>query len=138
MECLFKLLRAAALQVELQKKSSALGDTQKHVEKLKQEHSDIKTRLEQLTEEGLLQKTELEKKVQGMNTEHQKTQQERDAQAIELQKVKKDLSKASTALKESQTLLEKEKKSSTAALEEKVGFGMLVFLEKDSKAPVYP
>lgn len=113
--------RAAALQEELQKKSSALGDAQTHVQRLEQEQSDIKTRLEKLIGEGNVQKSELEKKLQGLSMEHQKIKQERDTQAKELQKVKEALNKASAALKESETQLEKEKKGSTAALEEKVG-----------------
>lgn len=121
-------LRAATLQEELQKKSSTLGDAQKHVEKLEQEKSANTTRLKQLTEEGHKQKSELEKKIQGMRKEHQKTQEERDAQAKELQQVKEALSKTSIALKDNQIQLEKEKKSSTAVLEEKVGSGILVFL----------
>lgn len=126
----YAAFRAAALQEELGMKSSALGQAQKHVEKLEQEQSDIKTRLVRLTEDGNVQKAELEKKLQGMSTEHQKTRQEKEAQSKELQKVNEALTKASTALKESQTQLEKEKKSSTAALVEKVGSVMPVFLQR--------
>lgn len=126
--------RAAALQEELGKKSSALGQAQKHAEKLEQEQSGIKTRLVRLTADGNVQKAELEKKLQGMSTEHQKTQQEKEAQTKELHEVNEALTKASTALKESRTQLEKEKKSSTAALEQKVGSVMPVFLQKQYKA----
>lgn len=130
-------LRVATLQEELQKKSSALGDAQKHAEELEHEKSDITTRLKQLTEEGHMQKVELEQKLQGMSKEHQKTQQERDTQAKELQKVKEALSRASVALKENQTQLEKEKKNSTAALEDKVGSGVLLFLKNELKTSIY-
>lgn len=104
-----------------------MGDTRKQLKKVTQEHGELDTKLQSLTEEGRAQKTELEKKVQLLSAEQQKIQQERESQTKELMKVKEALSKTSTALKERQSQSEAEKKSSETALEEKVNMPSMRF-----------
>uniref|UniRef100_A0A8C8EP54 Early endosome antigen 1 n=1 Tax=Oncorhynchus tshawytscha TaxID=74940 RepID=A0A8C8EP54_ONCTS len=112
---------AAALQVELKRKSSSLSDTRQQLEQCEQEKTSLQANLDKLAQEGQAQKAELDRKAQGLARELQTAQQEKEAQGKELVAVKDGLAKASKAMKDSQIQLDKERKSSKAVLEEKVG-----------------
>uniref|UniRef100_A0A8C8CY63 Early endosome antigen 1 n=1 Tax=Oncorhynchus tshawytscha TaxID=74940 RepID=A0A8C8CY63_ONCTS len=111
----------AALQVELKRKSSSLSDTRQQLEQCEQEKTSLQANLDKLAQEGQAQKAELDRKAQGLARELQTAQQEKEAQGKELVAVKDGLAKASKAMKDSQIQLDKERKSSKAVLEEKVG-----------------
>uniref|UniRef100_A0A8C7FCF1 Early endosome antigen 1 n=1 Tax=Oncorhynchus kisutch TaxID=8019 RepID=A0A8C7FCF1_ONCKI len=111
----------AALQVELKRKTSSLSDTRQQLEQCEQEKTSLQANLDKLAQEGQAQQAELDRKAQGLARELQTAQQEKEAQGKELVAVKDGLAKASKAMKDSQIQLDKERKSSKAVLEEKVG-----------------
>uniref|UniRef100_A0A8C7DQQ8 Early endosome antigen 1 n=1 Tax=Oncorhynchus kisutch TaxID=8019 RepID=A0A8C7DQQ8_ONCKI len=110
---------AAALQVELKRKTSSLSDTRQQLEQCEQEKTSLQANLDKLAQEGQAQQAELDRKAQGLARELQTAQQEKEAQGKELVAVKDGLAKASKAMKDSQIQLDKERKSSKAVLEEK-------------------
>uniref|UniRef100_A0A4W5LUC2 Early endosome antigen 1 n=1 Tax=Hucho hucho TaxID=62062 RepID=A0A4W5LUC2_9TELE len=113
-------LRSAALQVELKRKTSSLSDTRQQLEQCEQEKTSLQVNLDKLAQEGQAQQAELDRKAQGLARELQTAQQEKEAQGKELVAVKDGLVKASKAIKDSQSQLDKERKSSKAVLEEKI------------------
>uniref|UniRef100_A0A4W5LTG0 Early endosome antigen 1 n=1 Tax=Hucho hucho TaxID=62062 RepID=A0A4W5LTG0_9TELE len=119
-------LRSAALQVELKRKTSSLSDTRQQLEQCEQEKTSLQVNLDKLAQEGQAQQAELDRKAQGLARELQTAQQEKEAQGKELVAVKDGLVKASKAIKDSQSQLDKERKSSKAVLEEKVHFNILI------------
>uniref|UniRef100_A0A6Q2Z9F1 Early endosome antigen 1 n=1 Tax=Esox lucius TaxID=8010 RepID=A0A6Q2Z9F1_ESOLU len=115
------VLRATAvLQEELKRKTASLSETRQQLELLGQEKTSLQANMDRLSQEGQKRHAELERKAQGFAGDLQKAQLEKEALGKQLVVVKDSLQKASSALLESQTQLDKEKKNSKAVLEEKV------------------
>lgn len=115
------MLSSKTLQEELKKKAAALSDVQQHLERCEQEAAALKGNLNKVTQEGKDQRTELDRKAQGLAVELQKVQQENEAQRKELVSAKESLEKANKTLKESRTQLDSERKNHKSAMDEKVG-----------------
>uniref|UniRef100_A0AAZ3NM84 Early endosome antigen 1 n=1 Tax=Oncorhynchus tshawytscha TaxID=74940 RepID=A0AAZ3NM84_ONCTS len=116
-----KLKEAAVLQEELKRKTDSLSDTRQQLERCQQEKTSLQASLDKLAQEGQVRQAELDRKAQGLAGDLQKAMQEKEAQWKELAAANDGLAKASKALKESQSQLDKERKSSKIVLEEKVG-----------------
>uniref|UniRef100_A0A8C7RDX6 Early endosome antigen 1 n=1 Tax=Oncorhynchus mykiss TaxID=8022 RepID=A0A8C7RDX6_ONCMY len=116
-----KLKEAAVLQEELKRKTDSLSDTRQQLERCEQEKTSLQASLDKLAQEGQVRQAELDRKAQGLAGDLQKAMQEKEAQWKELAAANDGLAKASKALKESQSQLDKERKSSKIVLEEKVG-----------------
>uniref|UniRef100_A0AAY5EM05 FYVE-type domain-containing protein n=1 Tax=Electrophorus electricus TaxID=8005 RepID=A0AAY5EM05_ELEEL len=86
--------------------------------------------LDQAGEQSRALQTRLEQKLQGLGAELQKACQQAETQAHELSSAKESLSRTAAALEVSQAQLEKEKKRSCVALEEKVRAGISVHWPK--------
>uniref|UniRef100_A0A8C8MB57 Early endosome antigen 1 n=1 Tax=Oncorhynchus tshawytscha TaxID=74940 RepID=A0A8C8MB57_ONCTS len=112
---------AAVLQEELKRKTDSLSDTRQQLERCQQEKTSLQASLDKLAQEGQVRQAELDRKAQGLAGDLQKAMQEKEAQWKELAAANDGLAKASKALKESQSQLDKERKSSKIVLEEKVG-----------------
>uniref|UniRef100_A0A8C7N8H5 Early endosome antigen 1 n=1 Tax=Oncorhynchus kisutch TaxID=8019 RepID=A0A8C7N8H5_ONCKI len=112
---------AAVLQEELKRKTDSLSDTRQQLERCEQEKTSLQASLDKLAQEGQVRQAELDRKAQGFAGDLQKAMQEKEAQWKELAAANDGLAKASKALKESQSQLDKERKSSKIVLEEKVG-----------------
>lgn len=108
--------RAVSLKEELASKAAALSDTQQQLKHSEQAAATLKVNMEKLTEEH----AKLDKKAQSLAGDLQKVQQEKEVQKKELSSTQESLGKAKKALKESQSLLDTERKNHKAALEEKV------------------
>uniref|UniRef100_A0A8C7RCZ4 Early endosome antigen 1 n=1 Tax=Oncorhynchus mykiss TaxID=8022 RepID=A0A8C7RCZ4_ONCMY len=118
---LFPFCWAAVLQEELKRKTDSLSDTRQQLERCEQEKTSLQASLDKLAQEGQVRQAELDRKAQGLAGDLQKAMQEKEAQWKELAAANDGLAKASKALKESQSQLDKERKSSKIVLEEKVG-----------------
>uniref|UniRef100_A0AAZ3NTT4 Early endosome antigen 1 n=1 Tax=Oncorhynchus tshawytscha TaxID=74940 RepID=A0AAZ3NTT4_ONCTS len=118
---LFPFCWAAVLQEELKRKTDSLSDTRQQLERCQQEKTSLQASLDKLAQEGQVRQAELDRKAQGLAGDLQKAMQEKEAQWKELAAANDGLAKASKALKESQSQLDKERKSSKIVLEEKVG-----------------
>uniref|UniRef100_A0A8C8IFQ2 Early endosome antigen 1 n=1 Tax=Oncorhynchus tshawytscha TaxID=74940 RepID=A0A8C8IFQ2_ONCTS len=92
-----------------------------HILRCQQEKTSLQASLDKLAQEGQVRQAELDRKAQGLAGDLQKAMQEKEAQWKELAAANDGLAKASKALKESQSQLDKERKSSKIVLEEKVG-----------------
>uniref|UniRef100_A0A6Q2XUP3 Early endosome antigen 1 n=1 Tax=Esox lucius TaxID=8010 RepID=A0A6Q2XUP3_ESOLU len=132
------VLRATAvLQEELKRKTASLSETRQQLELLGQEKTSLQANMDRLSQEGQKRHAELERKAQGFAGDLQKAQLEKEALGKQLVVVKDSLQKASSALLESQTQLDKEKKNSKAVLEEKVGvFCVCLQAEKGLKMQI--
>lgn len=108
--------RAVSLKEELASKAAALSDTQQQLKHSEQAAATLKVNMEKLTEEH----AKLDKKAQSLAGDLQKVQQEKEVQKKELSSTQESLGKAKKAVKESQSLLDTERKNHKAALEEKV------------------
>lgn len=108
--------RAASLKEELASKAAALSDTQQQLKRSEQDGASLKVNVEKVTEEH----AKLDQKAQKLVGDLQKAQQERELQKKEFSSTQESLGKAKKALKETQSLLETERKNHKAALEEKV------------------
>uniref|UniRef100_A0A8C7KXP1 Early endosome antigen 1 n=1 Tax=Oncorhynchus kisutch TaxID=8019 RepID=A0A8C7KXP1_ONCKI len=106
---------------ELKRKTDSLSDTRQQLERCEQEKTSLQASLDKLAQEGQVRQAELDRKAQGFAGDLQKAMQEKEAQWKELAAANDGLAKASKALKESQSQLDKERKSSKIVLEEKVG-----------------
>uniref|UniRef100_A0A8C7VTL5 Early endosome antigen 1 n=1 Tax=Oncorhynchus mykiss TaxID=8022 RepID=A0A8C7VTL5_ONCMY len=105
----------------LKRKTDSLSDTRQQLERCEQEKTSLQASLDKLAQEGQVRQAELDRKAQGLAGDLQKAMQEKEAQWKELAAANDGLAKASKALKESQSQLDKERKSSKIVLEEKVG-----------------
>uniref|UniRef100_A0A8C7RES9 Early endosome antigen 1 n=1 Tax=Oncorhynchus mykiss TaxID=8022 RepID=A0A8C7RES9_ONCMY len=103
------------------RKTDSLSDTRQQLERCEQEKTSLQASLDKLAQEGQVRQAELDRKAQGLAGDLQKAMQEKEAQWKELAAANDGLAKASKALKESQSQLDKERKSSKIVLEEKVG-----------------
>lgn len=103
--------RAAKLQDELLKKTTALGETQQRLERCEQEKAALKENLDKMTEEG-----------KSLAADLQKVKQEKENQRKELVSTQESLGQTNKALKESRRELDTERKSHKLAIEERVGF----------------
>uniref|UniRef100_A0A673X382 Early endosome antigen 1 n=1 Tax=Salmo trutta TaxID=8032 RepID=A0A673X382_SALTR len=112
---------AAVLQEELKRKTDSLSDTRQQLERCEQEKTSLQASLDKLAQEGQVRQAELDRKAQGLAGDLQKAMQEKEAQWKELAAANDGLAKTFKALKESQSQLDKERKSSKIVLEEKVG-----------------
>lgn len=109
------------LQEELKRKTDSLSDTRQQLERCEQEKTSLQASLDKLAQEGQVRQAELDRKAQGLAGDLQKAMQEKEAQWKELAAANDGLAKTFKALKESQSQLDKERKSSKIVLEEKVG-----------------
>ncbi|KAK7891133.1 hypothetical protein WMY93_023096 [Mugilogobius chulae] len=110
---------AVTLQEELQKKTSALGEVQLQLERSEQEKGALKQNLDKTTQEAKTQRGEQEKKLQSLNADLLKAQQERDAHKKELLSLQENMGKTSKALKDVQSQLDTDRKNHKAAIDEK-------------------
>uniref|UniRef100_A0A7N8Y014 Early endosome antigen 1 n=1 Tax=Mastacembelus armatus TaxID=205130 RepID=A0A7N8Y014_9TELE len=117
--CLFVLLQS--LQEELKKKAAALSDIQQQLEHCEQDKAVLKGNLDKATQEGKTQYAELDRKVQSLAADLEKTQLEKEAQRKKLVSTQDSLGNANKALKESQSQLDIERKKHKSAMEEQVG-----------------
>uniref|UniRef100_A0A673WT04 Early endosome antigen 1 n=1 Tax=Salmo trutta TaxID=8032 RepID=A0A673WT04_SALTR len=115
------IFAAAVLQEELKRKTDSLSDTRQQLERCEQEKTSLQASLDKLAQEGQVRQAELDRKAQGLAGDLQKAMQEKEAQWKELAAANDGLAKTFKALKESQSQLDKERKSSKIVLEEKVG-----------------
>lgn len=106
----------ASLKEELASKAAALSDTQQQLKNTEQGAAALKVNVEKVTEEH----AKLDKKAQSLAGDLQKAQQEKEAQKKELISAQENLGKAKKALKETQSLLDTERKNHKATLGEKV------------------
>uniref|UniRef100_A0A6Q2XIV5 Early endosome antigen 1 n=1 Tax=Esox lucius TaxID=8010 RepID=A0A6Q2XIV5_ESOLU len=121
----------------LKRKTASLSETRQQLELLGQEKTSLQANMDRLSQEGQKRHAELERKAQGFAGDLQKAQLEKEALGKQLVVVKDSLQKASSALLESQTQLDKEKKNSKAVLEEKVGvFCVCLQAEKGLKMQI--
>uniref|UniRef100_A0A8C7N8I3 Early endosome antigen 1 n=1 Tax=Oncorhynchus kisutch TaxID=8019 RepID=A0A8C7N8I3_ONCKI len=127
---------AAVLQEELKRKTDSLSDTRQQLERCEQEKTSLQASLDKLAQEGQVRQAELDRKAQGFAGDLQKAMQEKEAQWKELAAANDGLAKASKALKESQSQLDKERKSSKIVLEEKVGLVWCSVVDLDEMAEV--
>lgn len=111
--------RAVTLKEELKTKSSALSDIQKQLEYTEQDRAAVMVNLDKVNQEH----AKLDKKAQTVEADLQKAQQEKEAQRKQLLSMQESLGKANKALKESESLLDTERKNHKTALEEKVCSG---------------
>lgn len=125
----FTFSSAATLQEELEKKTATLSESRQQLERYEQEKAALQGNLNKLTQEGQARQAELDRKAQGLASDLQKAQQEKETQGKELAATKDSLAKANKALKESQSQLDKERKSAKAAMDEKVGSGSWKVIE---------
>lgn len=109
-------LRAAVLKEELTNKAAALSDTQQQLKNSEQDRATLKVNIDKVTEEH----AKLDKKAQSLAEDFQKALQVKEAQKKELSSTQESLGKAKKSLKETQGLLDTERKNHKAALEEKV------------------
>lgn len=98
-----------------------MSDIQQHLERCEQDKAALKLNLDKLTQEGKTQYAELDRKAQSLAADLKKAQQEKEAQRQELATTQESLGKANKALKDSQSLLDTERKNYKSAMEEKVG-----------------
>lgn len=112
--------RTTTLKEELKKKAAALSDIQQQLERNEQDRAALKVNLDKVTQE----QAKLDKKAQSLAVDLQKVQQEKEAQRKELGTTQESLGKANKALKESQSLLDTERKNHRSALEGKVCSGV--------------
>lgn len=112
-------LRTKTLKEEIKKKEAALSDIQQQLEHSEQDRAALKVNLDKVTQE----QANLDKKAQSLIADLQKVQKEKEAQRKELGSTQESLGKANKALKESQSLLDTERKNHRSALEEKVCSG---------------
>lgn len=115
------LLRLLTLQEDIQKKATALSDTQKQLECCEQEKAALKLNVDKVTQEGMAKHAEVDRKAQNLAADLLKAQQEKDHQRKELASTQESLGKTKKALKESQSLLDTERKNHKSTMEEKVG-----------------
>uniref|UniRef100_A0A4W5K3W3 Early endosome antigen 1 n=1 Tax=Hucho hucho TaxID=62062 RepID=A0A4W5K3W3_9TELE len=106
---------------ELKRKTDSLSDTRQQLERCEHEKTSLQASLDKLAQEGQVRQAELDRKAQGLAGDLQKAMQEKEAQWKVLAAANNGLAKASKDLKESQSQLDKERKSSKIVLEEKVG-----------------
>uniref|UniRef100_A0A4W4ESI3 FYVE-type domain-containing protein n=1 Tax=Electrophorus electricus TaxID=8005 RepID=A0A4W4ESI3_ELEEL len=127
---IFQEMKLTALQEELQEKTSSLAEVRARLEEAVRGRNALQSSLDQAGEQSRALQTRLEQKLQGLGAELQKACQQAETQAHELSSAKESLSRTAAALEVSQAQLEKEKKRSCVALEEKVRAGISVHWPK--------
>uniref|UniRef100_A0A4W4ESG0 FYVE-type domain-containing protein n=1 Tax=Electrophorus electricus TaxID=8005 RepID=A0A4W4ESG0_ELEEL len=130
LETQVKVRHTSALQEELQEKTSSLAEVRARLEEAVRGRNALQSSLDQAGEQSRALQTRLEQKLQGLGAELQKACQQAETQAHELSSAKESLSRTAAALEVSQAQLEKEKKRSCVALEEKVRAGISVHWPK--------
>lgn len=119
--CFFKLnrssiFRVTSLKETLKTKTAALTEVQQQLKGSEQDRATLRANLDRANQE----QSELNSKLQSLLADFQKAQQEKEAHKKEMGSLQENLGQTKKALKESQNVLDAERKSYQSAVEEKV------------------
>lgn len=108
--------RVTSLKEEIKTAATALADVQQQLKCSEQDRATLTTNLDTINQE----QTKLNSKIQNLLVDLQKAQQEKEAHKKEVGSLQENLGKTKKALKESQNVLDAERKTYKSAVEEKV------------------
>lgn len=97
-------------------KASALTDVQQQLKCSDQDKATLKMNLDKINQE----QTQLNSKLQNLMADLQKAQQQKEAHTKEICSLQENLAKSKKALKDSQNVLDAERKTHRSAVEERV------------------
>lgn len=113
---MLSLLRVTSLKEKMKTKIAALAEVQQQLKGSEQDRATLAVNLDKANQV----QTELNGKLQNLLADLQKAQQEREAHKKEIASVQENLGKTKKALKESQNVLDAERKTHKSAAEERV------------------
>lgn len=108
--------RVTSLKEKMKTKTSALTEVQQQLKGSEQDRATLTMNLDKANQE----QTELNSKLQNLLADLQKAQQEKEAHTKEIGSLQENLGKTKKALKESQNVLDAERKTHKAAVDETV------------------
>lgn len=108
--------RVTNLKEKIKTKTAALTEVQQQLKGCEQDRATLTTNLDKANQEQI----HLNSKLQNLLADLQKAQQEKEAHKKEIGSLQENLGKTKKALKESQNVLDAERKSHQSAVEERV------------------